>query len=198
MSRKPSQSHLWVLHGAIHTPYVSPPWGSSGSSHPRPHFGVFPQTHRVPHIHARHSRLIPEPAVLPAVVYGASRLLQSGCFAVWLNRLWLRPWEEGCAHPVITPPHLKHGWGHIQTHPTAPCSHRKWVPQPRVPFPVWPLPKGGQPGPMPQLIQPANPPEAHVLGTRGRSGARMWHSGVGMGHPGVSMWHWRLPPSRGC
>lgn len=74
--------------------------------------------------------------------------------------------------------------GHTQTHSTALCSHGSWVPQPRVPSPVWPLPKAGQPGPMSRLIQPANPPEAHVLGTRGQSRARMWHLGVEMGTQG--------------
>lgn len=126
--------------------------------------------------------------------------LQSGCFAVWLNRLWLQPWEEGPCPPCDYTPALttrmetRGTRGHTQTHPTAPCSHGNWVPRPRVPSPVWPLPKAGQPGPMPRLIQPANPPEAHV---RGHTWPE-WGQDVAPGGQDVALeagWH---PPDWGC
>lgn len=173
-------------------PHRCPLCGAAAT--PRPHFSVPPN---------------PQSPTLALAVLGwfpsqpCSRLLfmahpdplQSGGFTVWLNRLRLWPWEEGPCPPCDYTPALttrtetQGTRGHTQICPTASCSHGNGVPRPPVPSPEWPLPKAGQPGPVPRLIQPANPPVPHVLGTRGHSGAGMWHPGVGMWHRGLPGTH---------
>lgn len=91
--------------------------------------------------------------------------------------------------------------GHTQTRPTASCSHGNWVPRPRAPSPAWPLPKAGQPGPMPWLIQPANPPSStcagHTWPEQGQDVAPRGQDVAPRGQ-GVALeaaWH---PPGWGC
>ncbi|XP_051629327.1 uncharacterized protein LOC127463647 [Manacus candei] len=83
--RKPSISHKPLdaprSHShPMHVPRVSPPWGSSGSSHlPGPVLVSLPKP-------TQSSTPVPRPAVPMDVVYGTAGPSQSECF-VWLNRL---------------------------------------------------------------------------------------------------------------
>lgn len=102
-------TNLWMLHGAIHTPCCVPSMQQLWQQPSPGSISVLPpkSTQSPTSMFA-----VPKHGWFPS--QPCSRLffmahpdpLQSGCFAMWLNRLWLQPWEEGQCPPCDYTPTL--------------------------------------------------------------------------------------------